>query len=146
MSSPTTLAAEVDDPSETRTTLTSAPLADKPSARAALNVARPQTVGGYVPKTPNFGVIGRLGPAPAIDEKSALEGTFMVIPSGGCHRHIRRELLLCAISVTAESSRTDWVPNSVYATPISVVSMIGPGVTTKPIREFFRCCPYRSAT
>jgi len=41
----------------------------------------------------------------------------MVIPSGGCHRHIRRELLLCAISVTAESSRTDWVPNSAYATP-----------------------------
>ena len=60
----------------------------------------------------------------------------MVIPSGGCHRHIRRELLLCAISVTAESSRTDWVPNSVYATPISVVSMIGPGVTGNPVGNY----------
>jgi hypothetical protein len=45
-SSPTTLVSMLDDPSATRTTLTSALLAAKPSASAALNVASPQTVGG----------------------------------------------------------------------------------------------------
>jgi hypothetical protein len=35
-------------PSDTRTTLTSAPLAVNPSASAALNVASPHGVGGYV--------------------------------------------------------------------------------------------------
>jgi hypothetical protein len=37
---------EAGDPSATRTMLTSAPFAIKPSARAALNVAIPHAVGG----------------------------------------------------------------------------------------------------
>ena len=98
MSSPTTLAPAVDDRSDTRTTLTSAPLADKPSARALLNVARPQTVGGYVPRIPSVGGTEKPSPAMEMGEKVTLEGTFMVIPSGGCHRHIRRERMLCVIS------------------------------------------------
>jgi hypothetical protein len=36
-----------------RTTPTPAPLADKPSASAALNVASPHTVGGNVLRIPN---------------------------------------------------------------------------------------------
>jgi hypothetical protein len=45
---------EDGDPSATRTTLTSAPLADKASERAALNVASPHGVGGYVLSTPTL--------------------------------------------------------------------------------------------
>src|ERR1700690_3553017 len=47
-SSPITRASEDDDPSATRTTLTSEPFAHNPSDRAALNVANPHGVGGYV--------------------------------------------------------------------------------------------------
>ena len=45
---------EEGDPSATRTTLTTAPLAHKASDRAALNVASPHGVGGYVLRTPTL--------------------------------------------------------------------------------------------
>jgi hypothetical protein len=48
--SPMTWAHSDGGPSETRTTLTSAPLAVNPLASAALNVASPHAVGGYVLK------------------------------------------------------------------------------------------------
>jgi len=41
-----------------------------------------------------------------------------VIPTGGCHRHNRRERLLVAVSGdAADSSRTGWVPNYFDDTP-----------------------------
>jgi hypothetical protein len=48
--SPMTRALSDGDPSESRTTLTSAPFAVNPLASAAVNVASPQGVGGYVLK------------------------------------------------------------------------------------------------
>ena len=46
-----------------------------------------------------------------------------VIPTGGCHRHIRRERLLVAVSGnTADSSRTGWVPNYLDDTPTVIDS------------------------
>jgi hypothetical protein len=45
-SSPITLLSQLGEPSDIRTTPTLAPFADKPSARAALNVASPHAVGG----------------------------------------------------------------------------------------------------
>src|ERR1700757_350633 len=62
-SSPTTRACEEDDPSATRTTLTTAPFADNPSARAALKLATPHCVGGYVLRTPKLGVPEKRWPA-----------------------------------------------------------------------------------
>ena len=53
-SSPMTRPLEEGDPSATRTTLTAAPLAHKASDRAALNVASPHGVGGYVLRTPTL--------------------------------------------------------------------------------------------
>ena len=46
---------EEGDPSATRTTPTSAPCADNPSASAALNVASPHAVGGCVLRMPKLG-------------------------------------------------------------------------------------------
>ena len=42
-------------PSDTRTTPTSAPWMPKPLAKAALNVASPHGVGGYVLRMPKLG-------------------------------------------------------------------------------------------
>ena len=53
-SSPMTGAFADGDPSDTRTTLTSAPLAVNPLASAALNVASPHGVGGYVLRMPKL--------------------------------------------------------------------------------------------
>src|ERR1700758_2309029 len=54
-SSPITRASEDNDPSATRTTLTSEPFAHNPSDKAALNVASPHGVGGYVLRMPKLG-------------------------------------------------------------------------------------------
>ena len=94
-SSPTTRASGDDDPSATRMTLTPASLADRPSARAALNVASPQTVGGYVPRIPNAGGREISCCTRGIGEK---EGAFKVIPSIGCHRRNWHEHMLGVIS------------------------------------------------
>jgi hypothetical protein len=51
-----TRALEEGDPSPTRTTLTSAPIADNPPDSAALNVASPHGIGGYVLRMPKLGV------------------------------------------------------------------------------------------
>src|SRR6202158_26821 len=61
-SSPMTRGLREGDPSATRTTLTSAPFADKPSDRAALNVASPQGVGGCVLRMPKLGEPEKLCP------------------------------------------------------------------------------------
>ena len=53
-SSPMTRPLEEGDPSATRTTLTSVPFAYKASDRAALNVASPHGVGGYVLRMPKL--------------------------------------------------------------------------------------------
>ena len=53
-SSPMTRASEDDDSSATRTTLTSEPFAHNPSDKAALNVASPHGVGGYVLRMPKL--------------------------------------------------------------------------------------------
>jgi hypothetical protein len=50
-----TVALSDGGPSDTRTTLTSLPLATNPFARAAANVASPQGVGGYVLRMPKLG-------------------------------------------------------------------------------------------
>ena len=51
-----------------------------------------------------------------------------VIPTEGCHRRVRRELLLCEISGgRLTSSRTGWVPNLTEATPDERLPRIEPG-------------------
>ena len=54
-SSPTTRGSEHSEPSATRTTSTSEPFAHNPSDKAALNVASPHAVGGYVLRMPKLG-------------------------------------------------------------------------------------------
>jgi hypothetical protein len=50
-----------------------------------------------------------------------------VIPTHGCHRCVRRELLLCEISGgRPTSSRTGWVPNLTDDTPDDRLSRIEP--------------------
>src|SRR5690349_18039898 len=53
--SPMTRALSEGGPSESRTTLTAVPLALNPRASAAVNVASPHGVGGYVLKMPKLG-------------------------------------------------------------------------------------------
>ena len=74
-SSPTTRTSRVDDPSATLMTLTPAPLAERPAARAALKVASPQTVGGYVPSTASVGGFEMICRTAGIDTvKGAVKG------------------------------------------------------------------------
>jgi hypothetical protein len=54
--SPMTRALSGGGPSDSRTTLTSLPLAANPLAKAAANVASPHAVGGYVLRMPKLGV------------------------------------------------------------------------------------------
>jgi hypothetical protein len=99
-----TRALDVDEPSAIRTTLTSAPFVANPSARAALNVASPHAVGGYVLRIPKLGEppeprARSTGDDPVSEvDDLRVKGAFKVIPTGGCHRHARRERLLSAIS------------------------------------------------
>src|SRR6476619_3580438 len=96
-SSPMTGVLVDGGPSDIRTTLTSAPLAVNPFASAAVNVASPHGVGGYVLRMPK-----RKGPenpcatTGKVDRK--LDKAVKVIPTGGCHLRVRRERLLGAVS------------------------------------------------
>src|ERR1700727_1525875 len=53
-SSPLTRGSEDNEPSATRTTLASDPFAHNPFNKAALNVANPHGVGGYVLRMPKL--------------------------------------------------------------------------------------------
>jgi hypothetical protein len=59
--SPMTVVLSDGDPSDSRTTLTSLPLAANPLAKAAANVASPHGVGGYVLRMPKLGVSEKCG-------------------------------------------------------------------------------------
>jgi hypothetical protein len=111
-SSPITRASDDDDPSATRTTLTSEPFARNPSDKAELNVASPHGVGGYVLRTPKLAESeGRCRTRAAFDV-SRVHRALKVIPTDGCHGRVRRELLLCEISGGRPISfRTGWIPN-----------------------------------
>jgi hypothetical protein len=61
-----------------------------------------------------------------------VDRALKVIPTEGCHRSVRRELLLCEISGgRLTSSRTGWVPNLTEATPDERLPRIGPGQDAK---------------
>src|ERR1700682_2105028 len=116
-SSPMTRGLREGDPSATRTTLTSAPFADKPSERAALNVASPHGVGGCVLRMPKLGEAKEPcpdEPAREVDDLRA-ERAFKVIPTCGCHRRVRRERLLGEISGGQLISIPDWLGSQRYS-------------------------------
>src|SRR6202022_2857693 len=83
-SSPMTRLLDEGDPSATRTTLTTAPLADNPSARAALKLASPHTVGGCVLRMPKLGVPEKPCPATGNTDDRRLDRIFKGIPTDGC--------------------------------------------------------------
>src|ERR1700738_3990552 len=117
-SSPITRASEDNDPSATRTTLTSEPFAHNPSDKAALNVASPHGVGGYVLRMPKLAEPQGPCPTRGTFDISRVDRVLKVIPAEGCHRRVRRELLLCEISGgRLTSSRTGWGPKLIKATP-----------------------------
>ena len=118
MTSPMTRGLDEGGPSATRTTLTSPPFAHNPSDKAALNVASPHGVGGYVLRMPKLGEREkRCGTIVATDDRM-VGGAIKVIPTGSCYRRVRRERLLGEVSgVPMDQSRTGWVPNIVHATP-----------------------------
>jgi hypothetical protein len=116
-SSPITRASEDDDPSATRTTLTSEPFARNPSDKAALNVASPHGVGGYVLRMPKLAEPEGPCPTRAAFDVSRVDRALKVIPTDGCHRRVRRELLLCEISGGRLTSfQTGWIPNLIDTT------------------------------
>src|SRR5271156_2299810 len=117
-SSPITRASEDDDPSATRTTLTSEPFAHNPSDNAALNVASPHAVGGYVLRMPKLAEPEDSCSTRGTFNVSRVDRALKVVPTEGSHRRARRELLLCEISGgRLTSSRTGWVPNFTDTTP-----------------------------
>jgi hypothetical protein len=97
-SSPITRASADDDPSATRTTLTSEPFAHKPFDKAALKVASPHGVGGYVLSMPKLARPQRPCSTRLSFGNSRADRALKVIPTDGCHRHVGRELMLFKIS------------------------------------------------
>jgi hypothetical protein len=96
-SSPMTGVLVDGGPSDIRTTLTSAPLAVNPFASAAVNVASPHGVGGYVLRMPKLkGPENPCSTTGKVDRK--LDKAVKVIPTGGCHLRVRRERLLGGVS------------------------------------------------
>src|SRR5271166_118334 len=141
-SSPITRALDDTDPSATRTTLTSEPFADNPSDKAALNVASPHGVGGYVLRMPKLAGPEGSCPTSGVCDVARVDRALKVIPTDGCHRCVRRELLLCEISGgRLTSSRTGWVPNLTEDTPDDRLSRIEPGQDAQADRvpELLRC-------
>src|ERR1700675_4110268 len=119
-SSPITRASEDSAPSAMRTTLTSEPFAPNPFDKAALNVASPHAVGGYVLRMPKFAEPERLCSTRRTFGVSRVARVLKVIPTDGCHRHVRRERLLWEISSgRLTSSRTGCVSNPAHVTPRS---------------------------
>jgi hypothetical protein len=98
-SSPMTRAFEGGDPSATCTTLTSAPLTVKPSDRAALKVASPHRVGGWVLRIPTLGEPENPWFTKGNVNDGKVDKVFKVVPTCGCHRRVRRERLLGAVSI-----------------------------------------------
>jgi hypothetical protein len=97
-SSPITRGSGHNEPSATRTTLTSEPFAHNPFDKAALNVANPHGVGGYVLRMPKLAEPEGPCPAEGAFDTSRVDSALKVIPTYGCHRHARRELLLFKIN------------------------------------------------
>lgn len=98
-SSPMTRVLKDGGPSDTPTTPTSAPLVLNPSARAALNVASLDDVGGYVPRMPKL-VASEIScrPGQSVKHRNSSKA-LKVIPTKGGHLRARHERLLGAISV-----------------------------------------------
>jgi hypothetical protein len=116
-SSPITRGSGHNEPSATRTTLTSDPFAHNPFDKAALNVANPHGVGGYVLRMPKLAEPEGPCLTKGTFEISSVDGALKLIPTGGCHRRVRRELLLFKINGgQLTSSGTGWVPNVANST------------------------------
>jgi hypothetical protein len=78
--------------------------------KATLNVASPHDLGGYVLRVPKLAEPERPCPTGRRLDVSTADRAFKVIPMDGCHRCVRRELLLCEISGGQLTSfRTGWV-------------------------------------
>jgi hypothetical protein len=93
-------------------------MAPNPLANAAVNVASPHGVGGYVLRMPKLGELENLWPRTGTVDNEGVYRVVKVIPTGGCHRRIRRERLLVVVSgCAADTSRTGWVPNYFHDTP-----------------------------
>src|ERR1700720_2917885 len=86
VSSPITRGSEDNDLSATRTTLTSEPFAHKPSDKAALNVASPHGVGGYVLRMPKLAEPEESCSTRGTPNVSRMDRALNVIPTKGCHR------------------------------------------------------------
>src|ERR1700722_5089630 len=115
-SSPITRASEDSFPSATRP-LKSEPFRPNPFDKAALNVASPHGVGGYVLRMPKLAEPKGPCPTRGAFDVSRVDRALKVIPTDGCHRRVRRELLLCEISGGRLTSfRTGWIPNLIDTT------------------------------
>src|ERR1700712_1355400 len=109
-SSPITRGLGAGDPSATRTTPTSAPCPDSPSANATLKVASPQRVGGYVLRMPKLGEAAV--PRPDVAEQLNDEGVFNVrIPTDNGTGVYGTSNCSARSQQEPSSSRTGWVPN-----------------------------------
>src|SRR5690349_2354873 len=100
--------------------LTSLPLAVNPLARAAVNVASPHGVGGYVLRMPNRGAVEKCWRTEGYANDGRVDWVLTVIPTGGCYLRVQRERMLGAVSSdkgATDSSRTSWVPNYLNDTP-----------------------------
>src|ERR1700757_1986266 len=97
-SSPMTRVLDDGGPSDTRTTLTSAPLVLNPLTRAALKVASPDGVGGYVPRMPKLVVSERpCRPGESVKHGNSTKA-LKAFPTKGGHLRARHERLLGAVS------------------------------------------------
>src|SRR5581483_364670 len=113
-SSPITRASEDNDPSATRTTLTSEPFAHNPSDKAALNVASPHRVGGYVLRIPKLAE--PQGPCPTRGpfDVSTVDGALKVIPTEGRHRRCPARAAALRDQRRTADFITDWLGSQPY--------------------------------
>ena len=131
--SPITRGSEDDEPSATRTTLTSEPFALNPSDKAALKVASPHAVGGYVLRMAKLAGPERPCPTRGTFDVSKVDRTLKVIPTDGCHRLVRRELALYKISGgQLISSGTGWAPTLPTLHPVTGYRALSPARMRRP--------------
>ncbi|BBX65469.1 hypothetical protein MSAS_46430 [Mycobacterium saskatchewanense] len=125
--------------------LTSEPFAHNSFDRAAVKVASPHGVGGYVLRMPKRVASEEPWPARRIfdasKDASRVGGALKVIPTDGCHRCVRRELTLYEIGGgRLTSSRAGWVPNVLRLHPGDWPPRLEPGrdAQSRPRAEGYR--------
>lgn len=128
-SSPMTRALDGGDWSATRTTLTSEPFLVRPSDSAALNVASPHGVGGCVLRMPKLGERENPWPTTGPVNDGSVDKVSKVVPTRGCHRRVRRERLLGAVS----SEELTHPGLAGFPTSLTVHPDTGVGVARQPL-------------